>query len=50
MIVAANQRAKFANGLAIGILPGKTDAEISEAVNIAIFTDMGNAHNKLFHI
>ncbi|KAF3885425.1 MULTISPECIES: TIGR00725 family protein [Nostocales] len=44
---AANQGAKYANGLTLGILPGKTDEGISEAVDIAIFTDMGNARNNI---
>ncbi|GAA6614610.1 cytochrome [Scytonema sp. NUACC26] len=44
---AANQGAKAANGLTIGILPGKTEDGISEAVDIAIFTDMGNARNNI---
>ncbi|MUG96947.1 cytochrome [Scytonema sp. UIC 10036] len=44
---AASQGAKFANGLTIGILPGKTDEGISEAVDIAIFTDLGNARNNI---
>jgi hypothetical protein len=49
VINAADRGEKFANGLTIDILPGKTDEEISEAVDIAIVTDMGNARNKLFH-
>jgi uncharacterized protein (TIGR00725 family) len=44
---AANQGAKAANGLTVGILPGKTDEGISEAVDIAIFTDLGNARNNI---
>jgi len=44
---AASQGAKSANGLTIGILPGKDDEGISEAVDIAIFTDMGNARNNI---
>ena len=44
---AASQGAKSVNGLTIGILPGKDDKGISEAVDIAIFTDMGNARNNI---
>lgn len=44
---AACEGAKSAGGLTIGILPGKDDKGISEAVDIAIFTDMGNARNNI---
>ncbi len=44
---AASQGAKSADGLTIGILPGKHPQGISEAVDIAIFTDMGNARNNI---
>jgi uncharacterized protein (TIGR00725 family) len=44
---AASQGAKSADGLTIGILPDKDDRGISEAVDIAIFTDMGNARNNI---
>ena len=44
---AASQGAKSVDGLTIGILPGKDDKGISEAVDIAIFTDMGNARNNI---
>lgn len=44
---AASQGAKSVDGLTIGILPGKDSQEISEAVDIAIFTDMGNARNNI---
>lgn len=44
---AASQGAKSVDGLTIGILPGKDDGGISEAVDIAIFTDMGNARNNI---
>ena len=44
---AASQGAKSVDGLTIGILPGKDDEGISEAVDIAIFTDMGNARNNI---
>ena len=44
---AANQGAKSANGLTIGILPSQSSNGISQAVDIAIFTDMGNARNNI---
>ena len=44
---AASRGAKSVNGLTIGILPGKEEAGISEAIDIAIFTDMGNARNNI---
>ncbi|HIK33880.1 MAG TPA: TIGR00725 family protein [Oscillatoriales cyanobacterium M59_W2019_021] len=44
---AANRGAKSANGLTVGILPGADDLGISEFVDIAIFTDMGNARNNI---
>ncbi|MEG4322128.1 MULTISPECIES: TIGR00725 family protein [unclassified Microcoleus] len=44
---AANKGAKSANGLTIGILPGSDTRDISEAVDIAIVTDMGNARNNI---
>jgi len=44
---AASQGAKSVDGLTIGILPGKDNKGISEAVDIAIFTDMGNARNNI---
>ncbi|MEL7244623.1 MAG: TIGR00725 family protein [Cyanobacteria bacterium J06573_2] len=44
---AASQGAKSLGGLTIGILPSKDDKNISEAVDIAIFTDMGNARNNI---
>jgi len=44
---AANKGAKSANGLTVGILPGKDTRGISEAVDIAIVTDMGNARNNI---
>jgi uncharacterized protein (TIGR00725 family) len=44
---AANKGAKAANGLTIGILPGNDTRGISEAVDIAIVTDMGNARNNI---
>lgn len=44
---AASQGAKVANGLTIGILPTDNTNAISEAVDIAIMTDMGNARNNI---
>ena len=44
---AASKGAKSANGLTIGILPNEKLIGISEAVDIAIFTDMGNARNNI---
>ncbi|MFB2771850.1 TIGR00725 family protein [Pelatocladus sp. BLCC-F211] len=44
---AVNKGAKSANGLTIGILPSENQIDISEAVDIAIFTDMGNARNNI---
>ena len=43
----ASQGAKAANGLTIGILPTDDTNGISEAVDIAIITDMGNARNNI---
>ncbi|SRR5579883_555266 len=43
----ASQGAKSANGLVIGILPSAHQNGISEAVDIAIFTDLGNARNNI---
>ncbi len=44
---AASQGAKAAGGLTIGILPSDNTSKISEAVDIAIVTDMGNARNNI---
>ena len=44
---AANQGAKEAGGLTVGILPTSNTTVVSEAVDIAIFTDMGNARNNI---
>ena len=44
---AASKGAKSANGLVLGILPDDSKQGISEAVDIAIFTDMGNARNNI---
>jgi uncharacterized protein (TIGR00725 family) len=44
---AVNQGAKAANGLTVGILPDRDARNLSPAVDIAIFTDMGNARNNI---
>ncbi|AFZ30271.1 hypothetical protein Glo7428_1715 [Gloeocapsa sp. PCC 7428] len=44
---AANQGAKAAQGLTVGILPGNDTSGVSAAVDIAIVTDMGNARNNI---
>jgi uncharacterized protein (TIGR00725 family) len=44
---AAAKGAKAANGLTVGILPNNNTHGISEAVDIAIVTDMGNARNNI---
>lgn len=44
---AANRGAKATGGLTVGILPGKDTVGMSESVDIAILTDMGNARNNI---
>lgn len=44
---AASLGAKAANGLTVGILPTDGDRNISDAVDIAIITGMGNARNNI---
>lgn len=44
---AASRGAKAANGLTVGILPTDDDQAVSEAVDIAIMTGMGNARNAI---
>ena len=44
---AASRGAKAAGGLVIGILPGNNKQEMSEAVDIAIVTDLGNGRNNV---
>lgn len=44
---AASQGAKSANGLTIGILPGNNTNDVSESVDLAIVTDLGNARNNI---
>ena len=42
---AANQGAKAADGLTIGILPNASKKGVSDAVDLAIFTNLGQARN-----
>lgn len=44
---AASKGAKDGGGVTIGILPNRDHQGISEAVDIAIITDMGNARNNI---
>jgi uncharacterized protein (TIGR00725 family) len=44
---AASRGAKMAGGLTVGILPGKDSEEVSEAVDIAIVTSLGDARNAI---
>lgn len=44
---AASQGAKAKGGLVVGVLPQKNTAEMSDAVDIPIVTDMGNARNNI---
>jgi uncharacterized protein (TIGR00725 family) len=44
---AASKGAKAANGLTIGILPSSDVNTASDAVDIAIVTDLGNARNNI---
>jgi uncharacterized protein (TIGR00725 family) len=44
---AASKGAKAADGLTIGILPDNNTRGISEAIDLAIVTDMGNARNNI---
>ncbi|MBD2310533.1 TIGR00725 family protein [Desertifilum sp. FACHB-1129] len=44
---AASRGAKSKQGLTIGILPNGDRASVSEAVDIAIVTDLGNARNNI---
>ena len=43
----ATQGAKAVGGLTIGILPGNNTTGLSEAVDIAIVTDLGNGRNNI---
>jgi uncharacterized protein (TIGR00725 family) len=42
---AVNKGAKASGGLTVGILPTKDKRTISDAVDVAVITDMGNARN-----
>jgi uncharacterized protein (TIGR00725 family) len=44
---AASKGAKAADGLTVGILPSSDISTASEAVDIAIVTDLGNARNNI---
>ncbi len=44
---AASKGAKEVDGLTIGILPGNSTLGLSEAIDIAIMTDLGNARNNI---
>ncbi len=44
---AANKGAKQAGGLTVGILPRTNTDEVSDAVDIRIFTDIGEARNNI---
>lgn len=44
---AASRGAKSAGGLTVGILPGRDKNGVSEAVDIAIVTDLGNGRNNI---
>lgn len=44
---AASQGAKAANGLTVGILPSSDTQNMSNAVDIAIATDMGSGRNNI---
>ncbi|MFW6359703.1 MAG: TIGR00725 family protein, partial [Chroococcales cyanobacterium] len=44
---AASQGAKAANGLVVGILPTQDTSGASEAIDIAIVTDMGSGRNNI---
>ena len=44
---AASRGAKAGGGLVIGVLPGKDTSGMSDAVDVPIITDMGNARNNI---
>lgn len=44
---AASKGAKASGGLTVGILPTNNTTHLSDAVDIAIATDMGNARNNI---
>jgi uncharacterized protein (TIGR00725 family) len=44
---AASQGAKQAGGLVIGVIPEREPGDVSDAVDVAILTGMGNARNNI---
>ncbi len=44
---AASQGAKSVNGLTLGILPTADETNLSSAIDLAIFTDLGNGRNNI---
>lgn len=44
---AASQGAKAGGGIVVGILPGNNKLEMSDAVDVAIVTDLGNGRNNI---
>lgn len=44
---AACRGAKTRGGLTVGILPNHSETDVSPSVDLAIFTDMGNARNQI---
>ncbi len=42
---AANRGAKAAGGLTLGLLPGSSQNEVSDSVDLVVFTGMGHARN-----
>ncbi|MBF0186896.1 MAG: cytochrome [Magnetococcales bacterium] len=44
---SANRGAQEVGGLTLGILPDADDRRLSQHVDIAVFTDMGNARNNI---
>lgn len=44
---AASKGAKSADGLTLGILPNESDRNLSDSVDIAVFTGMGSARNNI---
>ncbi len=47
VMAAASRGAKSVGGLTIGILPDQKTESVSEFVDIAIFTDLGNGRNNI---
>src|SRR6185312_1108900 len=44
---AVNKGAKSGSGLTIGIVPGSDTKQLSDAVDVAVITDMGSARNNI---